>query len=183
MHPRASVQTAPSEAAACSEMPWYHALAGPPPLLPLVPCSLLPKCSFSRPPCCRCRLAWVSWQHPNMPWDDTELWVADVAPDGTLTAQRKVCEQRVGGVSCEGRQLRVSAERAGSAAHTEPLPLPTPALQVAGGEGESVVAPQWGPDGSLYFVSGGWGVAGRATDSKVQLVCTGRQQGTVSLAG
>lgn len=26
--------------------------------------------------------------------------------------------------------------------------------QVAGAEGESVVLPQWGPDGSLYFVSG-----------------------------
>ena len=29
------------------------------------------------------RLAWLSWRHPNMPWDGTGLWVADVAGDGT----------------------------------------------------------------------------------------------------
>ena len=36
------------------------------------------------------RLCWLSWRHPNMPWDGTELWVADVTAAGTLTAARLV---------------------------------------------------------------------------------------------
>jgi dipeptidyl aminopeptidase/acylaminoacyl peptidase len=30
-------------------------------------------------------LAWLAWNHPNMPWDGTELWVGEVQADGTLT--------------------------------------------------------------------------------------------------
>jgi dipeptidyl aminopeptidase/acylaminoacyl peptidase len=36
------------------------------------------------------RLAWLSWRHPNMPWDGTELWQAEVAADGSLTGAAKV---------------------------------------------------------------------------------------------
>ena len=28
------------------------------------------------------RLCWLAWDHPNMPWDGTELWVAALAGDG-----------------------------------------------------------------------------------------------------
>jgi dipeptidyl aminopeptidase/acylaminoacyl peptidase len=30
------------------------------------------------------KLVWLTWNHPNMPWDGTELWMAGIAPDGTL---------------------------------------------------------------------------------------------------
>jgi len=30
------------------------------------------------------KLAWICWNHPNMPWDGTELWVAEVQPDGAI---------------------------------------------------------------------------------------------------
>lgn len=29
------------------------------------------------------RLAWIAWNHPQMPWDGTELRVAELGPDGT----------------------------------------------------------------------------------------------------
>jgi dipeptidyl aminopeptidase/acylaminoacyl peptidase len=35
------------------------------------------------------RLAWLSWDHPNMPWDGTRLWSAEIADDGDV---RDVCQ-------------------------------------------------------------------------------------------
>ena len=61
------------------------------------------------------RLAWLAWDHPRMPWDATELWVAEVG-------------------AIADAQL------------------------VAGGLAESVIDPQWSPDGVLHYCSDrtGW---------------------------
>ncbi len=63
-------------------------------------------------------LAWVTWNHPNMPWDGNELWIGLVRRDGSISG----------------------------------------AEQIAGGKNESIVQPQWSPEGILYFASDrtGW---------------------------
>ncbi len=58
-------------------------------------------------------LAWLTWDHPDMPWDATTLWLAELDQSG----------------------------------------LPAGAVAVAGGAGESLVQPEWAPDGKLYVMS------------------------------
>ena len=36
------------------------------------------------------RLSWMVWDHPSMPWDASEVWVANVGRDGTLEGARTV---------------------------------------------------------------------------------------------
>ena len=76
------------------------------------------------------RLAWLTWRHPNMPWDATELWVAEIQADGSLSRVERV----------------------------------------AGGESESVIQPEWSPDGVLYFGSDrtGWWNLYRWTSGRVE---------------
>ena len=35
-------------------------------------------------------LVWIQWNHPDLPWDDTTLWVGDLSAAGHLTGQRRV---------------------------------------------------------------------------------------------
>ncbi len=79
------------------------------------------------------QLAWLCWDHPRMPWQGTELWLADVADDGTLLNGRLV----------------------------------------AGGADESIVQPEWSPDGVLHFVSdrSGWWNLYRFADGVVAALC------------
>ncbi len=46
--------------------------------------------SYPRPNRDGTRIAWTCWDFPNMPWDGTELWVADLAADGSLSNESKV---------------------------------------------------------------------------------------------
>ena len=36
------------------------------------------------------RLAWLAWRHPHLPWDETELWLAEVTSGGGLERPRRV---------------------------------------------------------------------------------------------
>ncbi len=76
------------------------------------------------------RLCWLQWSHPDMPWDGTELCVAD---------------------------LRIT-EIGPALAHPEVVAGRPDAAPGGHGDGESVSQPQWAPDGSLWFVSdrSGW---------------------------
>lgn len=78
------------------------------------------------------QLAWLTWNHPNMPWDTTELWAASFEEDGTV----------------------------GEAA------------LVAGGPGESIVQPEFSPDGQLYFASDrtDWWNLYRLRDGKIEQI-------------
>jgi dipeptidyl aminopeptidase/acylaminoacyl peptidase len=79
------------------------------------------------------RLAWLTWNHPNMPWVATEAWVGEILADGTVANP----------------------------------------IQVAGGSDESVLQPEWSPDGDLYFVSdrgSGWWNLHRYRDGVIESI-------------
>ena len=40
------------------------------------------------------QLAWLSWDHPDMPWDASTLWLADIAADGSLANVRRIAGGR-----------------------------------------------------------------------------------------
>jgi dipeptidyl aminopeptidase/acylaminoacyl peptidase len=81
------------------------------------------------------RLAWINWDHPRMPWDGTELRVASLGDSG-------------GGAGADG----AGADGAGSVVRVAEAAL------VMGGPDESVLAPLWRDDDSLYVASdaSGW---------------------------
>ena len=70
--------------------------------------------AYPRPSSDGRRLAWITWDHPDMPWDGTSLWVAEL-DDAGRPRDALVC--------------------------------------LAGGRQESILQPEWAPDGALWFLS------------------------------
>ncbi|MDZ7675180.1 MAG: prolyl oligopeptidase family serine peptidase [Acidimicrobiales bacterium] len=103
------------------------------------------------------QLAWIQWDHPDMPWDATELVVAPLVVDDAdpVPGER--------GVSIgEGRVV------AGGRA-------------VARGRGESVIQPQWRADGVLHFLSDRtewWNIYADRTDGVAAVTHLGQDIGT-----
>ena len=102
------------------------------------------------------RLAWICWNHPDMPWDATELWVADVTAGGALSSPRRIAggpsgANRVGGAGSDsGARSTGGASGARNGRGDSGADGP-------GGD-VSLIQPAWGPDGTLYCVSdaSGW---------------------------
>ncbi len=72
-------------------------------------------------------ISWLTWCHPNMPWDASECWLAQFNTEGVLHKQVKVA----------GGEIDTS-------------------IKNDEGEntiGESIFQPQWSPNGELFFVS------------------------------
>ena len=116
------------------------------------------------------RIAFVHWDHPNMPWDDTTLLSARFADDGTLTAL--VTHNPDGGESLfdpqwdsEGR-LHVVSDRSNwwslyrvNGTTFQPLDVPLVEAEIGG--------PQWNfgdheyrflPDGRIVAAVSQWGI-------------------------
>ena len=92
------------------------------------------------------RLAWIQWDHPDLPWDDTELRVADLSVDGRLGDVRRVApgsgesffqpEWRADGV------LHVVTDRDGWW-HLYRVDLPADELEQLTAGTFEVATPQW----------------------------------------
>ncbi|UAJ72164.1 S9 family peptidase [Synechocystis sp. PCC 7339] len=60
------------------------------------------------------KLAWITWDHPNMPWDATQLWLADIDQAGNLS------------------NLKITAGQAGNESIHEPQWCPDGSLYFVG---------------------------------------------------
>ena len=88
-------------------------------------------------------LAWLTWDHPDMPWDASVLWQAGVAADGTLSNVCRIADGDGGNGSNPG---------------------------VGADAGESIFQPSWSPRGELHFVSdrSGWWNLYKLSDAAVK---------------
>ena len=118
------------------------------------------------------RLAWLSWDHPNMPWDGTELWLAEFAADGRLLAPRRVAggtnESIFQPVWSPRGELHFASDRSG---WWNLYRLHGGTVQALHPMAAEFGAPQWA-----------FGMAMHGFDARGRIVCTYRQGGVSHLA-
>jgi dipeptidyl aminopeptidase/acylaminoacyl peptidase len=118
------------------------------------------------------QLAWLSWDHPRMPWQGTELWLAEIAPDGALVNRRLVA----GGADesiCQpewspGGTLHFVSDRSG---WWNLYRLADGRVQPLCGRAAEFAGPHWNFGGSMY---------GFRSDDEI--VCTYIEDGVSRLA-
>ena len=116
-------------------------------------------------------LSWLTWNHPNMPWDGTELWEAELTPDG-LRELRKVAGGHQESIfqptwSLDGWLFFVSDRTNWWNLYRWRGPTVEPVVEVAAELGTA----QWSFAMSTY-----------AFESERRIVCQVRSQGVVRLA-
>ena len=55
------------------------------------------------------KLAWITWEHPNMPWDESVLWLADIDAQGQIQNQQAIAGGKIDGKKISVQQPRFSA--------------------------------------------------------------------------
>jgi dipeptidyl aminopeptidase/acylaminoacyl peptidase len=119
------------------------------------------------------RLAWLTWNHPHMPWDGTELWLGEFGADGTLRDSRRVA----GGLAesifqpewSPGGMLYFVSDRSGWW-NLNRLNVAGEVEAICGRQAEFAM-PQW------IF-----GMSSYAFESPEQIVCSYIEKGTANLA-
>jgi dipeptidyl aminopeptidase/acylaminoacyl peptidase len=122
------------------------------------------------------RLAWTEWDHPQMPWDGTELLVAQLAADGTLGAPERVAGGPRESIwqpewSPDGVLHFVSDRSGWWNLHREPD------VAIAPEDAEYGVA-QWLFGGSTYAFAGGalWAIRGQGGEQRLCRIADGRAE-------
>ena len=119
------------------------------------------------------QLAFLSWNHPNMPWDGTQLWLADILADGSVGeaeciaggVDQSICEPNW---SPDGK-LYFSSDRTGW-------------WNLYRYSKDGTVEPLWEMEAEFGYPHWVFGVSTYAFASQSRLICTYSQNGRQYLA-
>ena len=120
-------------------------------------------------------LAWLAWDHPNMPWNGTQLYLGEVAQNGTISEPRPIAGGATESIfqpewSPDGAQIVLVSDRSGWW-NLYSLDLATRATRTLAPMAAEFGLPQWLLGMSTYAFAG-----------SERIVCTYSQNGLGCLA-